>query len=32
MIRPMEALWVIVALGAYVVLMRWILPRLGVPT
>ena len=28
----MEALWIVVALAAYFVIMRWILPRLGVPT
>ena len=27
-----ELMWVLVALGAYVVVMRWILPRFGVPT
>ena len=25
-------LWVIALLAAYIVLMRWLLPRLGVPT
>ncbi len=28
----MEALWIVAALAGYVVIMRWILPRLGVPT
>jgi len=27
-----DGLWFITALGAYVVLMRWVLPRFGVPT
>lgn len=27
-----EWLWFIVFLAAYIVLMRWVLPRLGVPT
>jgi hypothetical protein len=28
----MEYVWVAVVVAAYVVLMRWVLPRLGVPT
>ena len=28
----MEVLWIVVALAGYVVIMRWILPRLGVST
>jgi hypothetical protein len=31
-VRRVEGLWIVVALLAYVVLMRWVLPRLGVPT
>lgn len=27
-----ELLWVVLFLVGYVVLMRWVLPRLGVPT
>ena len=27
-----EVLWVVLFLVGYVVLMRWVLPRLGVPT
>jgi len=27
-----EALWLVLFLVAYIVLMRWVLPRLGVPT
>jgi hypothetical protein len=27
-----EALWVVLFFAAYIVLMRWVLPRLGVPT
>jgi hypothetical protein len=30
--EDMEVLWAVLALGAYVVMMRWILPRLGVST
>ena len=30
--KSMEVLWIVLALGAYLVMMRWILPRLGVPT
>jgi hypothetical protein len=28
----MEWLWPLLALAGYVVLMRWVLPRLGLPT
>jgi len=28
----MEWLWAIVGVAGYVVLMKWVLPRLGVPT
>jgi hypothetical protein len=28
----MEVVWIFGAFVAYVVLMRWVLPRLGVPT
>jgi hypothetical protein len=28
----MQVLWLVVVLAAYVVLMRWVLPRFGVPT
>lgn len=28
----MDALWVLLAVPAYVVLMRWVLPRFGVAT
>jgi hypothetical protein len=31
-VRLVEAFWIAVALLAYVVLMRWVLPRFGVPT
>jgi hypothetical protein len=31
-VRRVELLWIVVALLAYVVLMRWVLPRIGVPT
>jgi len=27
-----ELLWVVLFLVGYIVLMRWVLPRLGVPT
>jgi hypothetical protein len=27
-----EWLWVVLFFAAYIVLMRWVLPRLGVPT
>lgn len=27
-----EWLWLVIFFAAYVVLMRWVLPRLGVPT
>lgn len=27
-----EWLWALILLAGYVVLMRWVLPRLGVPT
>jgi hypothetical protein len=28
----MDALWVLAVVAVYVVVMRWVLPRLGVPT
>ena len=28
----LTVLWIVLALAAYVALMRWVLPRLGVPT
>jgi hypothetical protein len=31
-VRPVEGVWIVVALLAYVILMRWVLPRFGVPT
>ncbi len=27
-----EWLWLVLFIAAYIVLMRWVLPRLGVPT
>lgn len=27
-----EWLWLLLLLAAYIVLMRWVLPRLGIPT
>jgi hypothetical protein len=27
-----ELLWLVIFLAAYIVLMRWVLPRLGIPT
>jgi hypothetical protein len=27
-----EWVWILIVFAAYIVLMRWVLPRLGVPT
>lgn len=27
-----EFLWLVIFFAAYIVLMRWVLPRLGIPT
>ena len=29
---PMEWLWIVVGIGGYVALMKWVLPRFGVNT